>query len=1453
MTIKELSLGCARTLNQASRVVFRSRSTLKRKNVKRLLTSFLGEFLIRSLDYKYQRLIHNGLYGGFIVSKWKIVILKVWCKKEKVNKDLENWLRCRFLKFLHVLLKDNACKCARKFSSDSHKRLDKASCLCKKKSAFWAAFHLGQFNHVLNSTPSLIVLRYDGLVRCGDVEQNPGPGPATEVLPGRAPDRGSPAHQRQQQQRSTKQEKSERPSVQALSYNVRGLSDKKKVRHLINFCHKQASKAVDSVFMFQETFVEKLDLLHYIWRGEYHLTPGTGQSLGCLTLLTSPAKITHRCDFGGRGHVIVVTKTDSNIAETIIANIYAPNGLGNDKLDFFEEVVQKVLELKSTYECKSIFLAGDFNLVFDAVEVKNRSYSNQERRLAKAVKEMFDTAEMVDCWTVAPKRYHTWYTNRNGKQMFSTLDRVMFGGNHLKLVSIDVDWSLSLSDHAMVLATFKDESSHRKPFNFIPRLDPRILEDREACQTLNSEFESLMDKAQQDWNPHVALEYCKMAIRTAVFTTTGILKARFRDEEKELNENINDVVDQLSTLDEMSDNARHLMQKLDDLRVIKRGLVEKIGSRIEQRNARKWHNEGELSNKYFFNLLNRRTNDEINKIMIEGEECTDAKKIEAEIRNFYKELYETNANNLELNDEIFRHINPLDSTSVDNVVGDLTINDLAETLKTCEDSSPGPDGIPYSFLKYFWGTIGELILRAWQYSLRVGELPPSHKLSYLRLIPKAGKDSRIINNLRPITLSCTDHKLVTKTYAKKLTAAVSCRISQEQTAYIPGRLINDNIRSMLMTMDLANIDEKIDGLIVSLDAKKAFDSVDHDFIRRTLNAFGLGRFINIFNVLYKDLKSDIILNGGTIKGYRILKGVKQGDALSCIIFIMCMEPLLKNIKNNPTIEGIQSTQLDIDLPKVYGYADDVNAVIKNRPQSIQAIFKEYEDFSKQSGLVLNADKTEILRFKKARSREINVTVNYLDKTYNLSSVKNVKINGILFFQDPKVREEKNVEKVLNAMSKHLTSWSRRHLTLLGKILILKTYAISQAVFLMQSLMLNEKSLIKINQMLFKFLWNKNFGRAKAPDRIKREIMVTPVQQGGFGMTDINLMNKALNLRAMGRMTVSEHPVFKQLWSKIGIHGFFNVSTNLAVDDKIKVGLKLLNNKRLGVLSWPVNVLSSNVHLIQILAETKLISVLTRTGKLSIPAFTLLNRRPNLMLHQLTHRELDTIARHLLHPNLANVIKALNLTRIAARGNTHVESYPTNDSNLVPISTLSSRNLRDTLIAPDSVICVYKSGLILTPGEVLSWTRKIKKLTSTKHKCALMRVAHGDVYTNVRLVRFGLSNEPNCANCEALNEDLHHRLIGCRLATQTWELIERKIDAMGLQTLTEITLEGVLGASELTSKLSLTIRAEVISRILSKAGQPYCPQGLVTASLKTILTVEKLTQEQKESLQLAILN
>ena len=70
----------------------------------------------------------------------------------------------------------------------------------------------------------------------------------------------------------------------------------------------------------------------------------------------------------------------------------------------------------------------------------------------------------------------------------------------------------------------------------------------------------------------------------------------------------------------------------------------------------------------------------------------------------------------------------------------VTEEALRETLHTCKDSSPGPDGIPYSYLGLLWPSYGKLLRDAWTYSLAIKDLPPSHKTSYLRLIPKAGKD-----------------------------------------------------------------------------------------------------------------------------------------------------------------------------------------------------------------------------------------------------------------------------------------------------------------------------------------------------------------------------------------------------------------------------------------------------------------------------------------------------------------------------------------------------------------------------------------------------------------------------------------------------------------------------------------------------------------------------------------
>ena len=416
------------------------------------------------------------------------------------------------------------------------------------------------------------------------------------------------------------------------------------------------------------------------------------------------------------------------------------------------------------------------------------------------------------------------------------------------------------------------------------------------------------------------------------------------------------------------------------------------------------------------------------------------------------------------------------------------------------------------------------------------------------MIPKAGKDLRKLTNWRPITLSNCDHKLITKTYASRITKQVESQIGHRQTAYLKGRVITDNVRALVSCVRMSNLDEDIDGIITSLDAKKAFDSVSHKYIILCLSKFGLEEFVPIFKVLYKDLESDIALNGTIIKGYKILRGVKQGDALSCILFIMCMEPLLRNIEENNDILPLECNAMNVQVqvPKAFAYADDVNLVTKNDQRSIKAVFKEYGRLTKASGLTLNADKTEIMRLCKNRDQEVEYEVRYLGKVFKLKSQPEVKINGILFQQDEERMRKSNVAEVARKMKSKLEPWSRRNLTIVGKILLTKTFGISLIIYAMQCLALKHDDFKLLNNLLYKFMWNRHFKAAKAPERIKRDIINTPVHLGGFGMLDIVKLDASIKLRILGRTLVSNHPFGQTLKGMIDLREFFFPKLKLSI-------------------------------------------------------------------------------------------------------------------------------------------------------------------------------------------------------------------------------------------------------------------------------------------------------------------
>ena len=196
---------------------------------------------------------------------------------------------------------------------------------------------------------------------------------------------------------------------------------------------------------------------------------------------------------------------------------------------------------------------------------------------------------------------------------------------------------------------------------------------------------------------------------------------------------------------------------------------------------------------------------------------------------------------------------------------------------------------------------------------------------------------------------------------------------------------------------------------------------------------------------------------------------------------------------------------------------------------------------------------------------------------------------------------------------------------------------------------------------------------------------------------------------------------------------------------------------------------------------------------------------------------------------------------------------TNSGKLLIMSTLTSKNLRlSQTNDEDKIICLYKIGLALNPGEVLSWTKKVRGLTSTRHKNIILRVAHGDIYSNDRLHRFRLRDSSACANCGEAVETIQHRITACPLAQETWTIANEARSAIGISILNDFTIENLLGAQDRLDKISLTINAEIIHRLTSK-GEGYCSRQLVKSSLKLIRHSEHLTLEQRDKFDLYLSN
>jgi hypothetical protein len=441
----------------------------------------------------------------------------------------------------------------------------------------------------------------------------------------------------------------------------------------------------------------------------------------------------------------------------------------------------------------------------------------------------------------------------------------------------------------------------------------------------------------------------------------------------------------------------------------------------------------------------------------------------------------------------------LDEVERLDLESEVTMDEVKSALDGSNfESSSGWDGISFRVLRKFWGILCEPMLKMIQETFENGELMETFKLGLIKLIPKKGNATKV-GDWRPITLLCCGYKLISGIVANRIGKYLPKLIGRSQKGFMSNKNINTCTVNVMNSISRSWELGQPTG-IMCVDFAKAFDSVEHEMISNVLKYFGSGDFmVKMVNTLLNDRKSRVIIEGGYSEDVIIGRGTPQGDRSSPYIFILCIEILIIRI-NMLEGRGIDDSGLYVDIVRDMDalekltsetYADDLTIIFRMSENSVGKILTLLREFEQASGLMINIGKTQLM----ITGCDVWLTG---ARIHDIEVVDKVTILGITI--DRKLEKlNENWDKAIGKMQRLAWYWNSFSLSITGRVMVAKTYIMSQCVYLMGSLPLRDEYGDRINEILLEFV--------KGRDRLieRRRQLLCP-ELGGYGLVDAKIMN-----------------------------------------------------------------------------------------------------------------------------------------------------------------------------------------------------------------------------------------------------------------------------------------------------------------------------------------------------------